>query len=84
MGTRSRDYPTLLTSAGFGEVEQIDVTDDYRTTLERWLRHARRLGGALAALEPAGCFAERIEERETTRAAVAQGLLRRGLFVARR
>jgi ubiquinone/menaquinone biosynthesis C-methylase UbiE len=81
---RSRDYLTLLRSAGFGDAEQVDVTAAYLATLHAWLTHARAMADSLARTEPPGVFAQCVEDRTATSAAADRGLLRRSLFVARR
>jgi hypothetical protein len=83
VSTRSPSYRHLLRSAGFVEVEQTDVTAEYRTVQRRWLDHARSMEEELAAVEAPGAFAERIEEQLATRTALDEDLLRRSLFVAR-
>jgi len=82
--TRGRDYVSLLRSAGFVGVEQIDVTATYRSTLQAWLHHARAMADELGATEPPGAFAQRIEEHVAAGAAIDEGLLQRSLFVARK
>lgn len=81
--TRGRDYVSLLESAGFGDVELVDVTSTYQATLRAWLGQARAMAGDLAIAEPAGAFAQRVAERTASSAAVELGLLRRSLLVAR-
>jgi cyclopropane fatty-acyl-phospholipid synthase-like methyltransferase len=80
---RGRDYMSLLRSAGFVEVEQLDVTSAYRSTHQAWLRHAHAMADELERAEPPGAFAQRVEEHLAVGAAIDDGLLRRSLFVAR-
>jgi hypothetical protein len=70
----------LLRSAGFVEVEQLDVTSAYRTTHQAWLRHARAMADELERAEPPGAFAQRVEEHLAAGAAIDDGLLHRSLF----
>jgi SAM-dependent methyltransferase len=82
--SRGPDYMSLLRSAGFVDVEQVDVTAAYRATHQAWLRHARALADELELAEPPGAFAQRVEEHLATGAAIDDGLLHRSLFAARR
>ena len=84
VATRSRSYVSLLSSAGFVDVDQIDVTATYAQTQRTWLHHAHGLAGELAATEPPGAFAQRVDDHIAAADAVDQGLLRRSLLVARR
>lgn len=84
VATRSPSYRHLIASAGFTDVEQIDVTPAYRVAQRTWLRCALELKKQLAPTEPPGRFAERIEEQALTRAALNDGLLYRSLLVGRR
>jgi cyclopropane fatty-acyl-phospholipid synthase-like methyltransferase len=81
--SRGRDYLSLLRSAGFVDVEQVDVTAAYRSTHQAWLRHAHAMADELEPAEPPGAFAQRVEEHLATAAAIDDGLLRRSLFAAR-
>jgi cyclopropane fatty-acyl-phospholipid synthase-like methyltransferase len=81
--SRGPDYMSLLRSAGFVEVEQIDVTAAYRSTHQAWLRHAHAMADELERAEPPGAFAQRVEEHLAAGAAIADGLLHRSLFTAR-
>lgn len=82
--TRSRNYVSLLNSAGFVDVDQIDVTATFALTHRAWLRHAHRLANQLAAAEPPGAFVQRVNKHTAAADAINQGLLRRSLFIARR
>ncbi len=83
VATRS-DYSGMLTSAGFVDIDQLDVTADFVGTAQAWIseRDARRAD--LEAIEPAGWFDERRRASDKQLRATMDGLLRRGLFSARR
>jgi cyclopropane fatty-acyl-phospholipid synthase-like methyltransferase len=77
-------YPSLLRSAGFGEIEEHDLTPDYLTTATRKLEVAEEFTEdmihMLGRQEHEGMQAE----RRLAVQAIDDGLLRRSLFVARR
>ncbi len=75
-------YADLLASAGFGEIDELDLTDEYRVTAEAWLRESARAATQLEEIFGAKEFRQRQREREETLAGIEGGLLRRSLFVA--
>jgi hypothetical protein len=79
--TRS-DYLSLLSSAGFAELDEVDVTADYLDTARRWLRHGQEFEAGLAALETPGAFAGKLARRREAIAVIEAGHLRRSLFLA--
>jgi hypothetical protein len=81
--SRSEEAP-LLASAGFVDVEQLDVTAEFATTARAWITECESNAAELTTLEPPGAFEQRQRERRTQLAAIEDGLLRRGLFSARR
>src|SRR6266511_1481517 len=48
-----RDHRSLLQAAGFIEIEEGDVTDEFLATAERWVRFSRQLEPELRALQGA-------------------------------
>jgi hypothetical protein len=78
----TRDYPALLCSAGFAELDEVDLTDAYLTTARAWHRHGLAFQAELAALYPPGEFADRLARRHRAITAIQAGLLRRSLFLA--
>ena len=74
------DYATLLEDTRWAVLERIDVTAEFVRCMEVWVdeSHARR--GALVDLLGEQDYAERLERRRSTHAAVACGLLRREIF----
>jgi hypothetical protein len=83
VATRS-DHGRLLTSAGFVDVDMIDLTAEFAATARVWLAGYEAHERELAALEAPGAFAERQRERRAQLRAIDDGLLRRGLFSASR
>jgi len=78
------DQTQLLASAGFVDIDLLDVTAAFATTARAWLTEADAHAAALAAVEAPGAFEERQRERRTQLAAIDGGLLRRGLLSATR
>jgi hypothetical protein len=81
--TRS-DYLSLLRSAGFADLDEVDVTADYLDTARRWLRYGQEFEAGLAALETPGAFARKLARRRKAIALIEAGYLRRALFLATR
>lgn len=77
-------YPSLLRSAGFVEIEERDLTPEYLATAARRLEVTEQLADDLVRMLGRRDYDEMHAERRITVAAVADGLLRRSLFVARR
>ena len=77
-------YLGLLRSAGFTEIEAVDLTAEYLATQHRWLaatlRHEEGLRSALGD----GVVAEGIERRRRTVHAIEEGLLLRTFYTATR
>jgi 2-polyprenyl-3-methyl-5-hydroxy-6-metoxy-1,4-benzoquinol methylase len=77
------DYAVLLEKASWALLDRINVTAEFVRCMEVLLResHARR--GVLVELLGEQDYAERLERRQSTHAAVACGLLKREIFFAR-
>ena len=78
------NHPSLLRSAGFGEVTELDVTPAFHATAAAWLAESEAHADELAGLEPPGAFEQRQADRRAMLAAIDAGLLRRALVLARR
>jgi hypothetical protein len=78
------NHASLLRSAGFGEVAELDVTPAFRATAAAWLAESETHAGQLAGLEAPGAFEQRLRDRRALLAAIDAGLLRRALILARR
>jgi ubiquinone/menaquinone biosynthesis C-methylase UbiE len=76
------DYAELLAAAGWRIDARDDATPEFARCMEVLLAEAAARRDALVALLGAADVAERLARRESTRDAVARGLLRRQLFVA--
>lgn len=77
-------YPSLLRSAGFVEVDERDLTDDYYATATRKLAVAEQFADEMTEMLGRKDYDEMQAERRLAVAAIDAGLLRRSLFVARR
>ena len=73
-----------LASAGFIDIGEIDLTDEFATTSRAWIEEWDRHADELRTLEGSDAFEERQRDRRVHLSAVEEGLLRRGLFSARR
>ncbi len=79
-----REHPELLHAAGFSNVEEIDVTDEYLRVTQAWLKARERHADELSEAEGQTDFAQKLKENKASIAALRDGLLRRALFVAER
>lgn len=75
-------YRSLLETAGFREIEHIDVTADYRTRQQAWTAATRRRSAAIGAAMGEQALARRLADRAAALAAIDEGLLRRSQYTA--
>lgn len=75
-------YPDLLRAAGFVDVEEHDVTPAYLATARRKLEESELFASGLADALGPDEFEETQARRRRAIHAIADGLLRRGVFVA--
>lgn len=73
----------LLRSAGFGDFEEVDVTEEYVRTASGWYEARERYASELR-LEGEAEFADSQASRKQRLELIGGGLLRRSLFVAQR
>ncbi len=76
-------YP-LLRSAGYVEIEEHDFTPHYLTTAQRKLAEAERFADGMIEVLGRQEFDEMQARRRLSVAAIADALLQRSRFVARR
>ena len=76
------DYAVLLRAAGWHMVERIDVTNEFMRSIELRDAAMESTKDAVVALLGIEEFDTRAQRRQATRSAVADGLLRREIFVA--
>lgn len=77
-------YASLLRSAGFVDIEEHDLTTGYLAIARRKLAVAEQLADDMARMLGQQDYDELLAERRIGAAAIADGLLRRARFVARR
>jgi hypothetical protein len=78
------DQHQLLLSAGFTDIDMVDLTPEWARTARGWLEGWTANQTELTARESPAAFAQRQQERQTQVRAIDNGLLRRGLFYATR
>jgi len=78
----SARYPDLLALAGFGKIEEVDLTDQYQATAAAWLHESARATEQLEEIVGIEEFRRRQQERQETLTAIESGFLRRSLFAA--
>ena len=83
VGTRST-YERLLDSAGFVDIDAVDVTGSFIDTARAWIERRGEHADELSALEPPGSFETREADHRIQLAAAEDGLLRRSLISATR
>ena len=76
------DEPSLLASAGFTDIDALDLTAAFATTARAWLTESEANADRLAEADSRPAFEQRQRERRKQLAAIEGGLLRRGLFSA--
>jgi len=74
---------TLTARAGFTDVHETDVTDQYLTTARTWLRVRDEHRAALERIDPER-LAQQQRDMAAAVAAIEDGLLRRSLVVGSR
>jgi hypothetical protein len=74
----------LLESAGFTDIDTIDLTAEFATTARAWIDGWASNEAELVVFESAERFAERQRDRLVQLRAVEEGLLQRAMFSAAR
>lgn len=80
--TTRAEHRELLATAGFCNIEEHDVTADLDRTVERWLDYASGRETELREAMGDDLFNRRQRDRLGLAAAIAEGVLRRSLFIA--
>jgi hypothetical protein len=78
------DQQQLLRSAGYVEIDEVDVTAAFIETMRGWVEQRALHFDEVARLEPPGAFEQRQRGHRAQLAATQAGLLRRLLFTAAR
>jgi len=76
-------HARMLASAGFTDIEVVDVTAEFSRTQQAWIDAWRAREPDLLALLGADIVNERKTSRQAMRSAIDEALLRRTLYVAR-
>jgi hypothetical protein len=74
----------LLSSAGFVDIDELDLTSGFAATARAWLTASEAHAAELAELERPGAFQQRQRDRRNLLRAIEDGLLRRALLSAAR
>jgi cyclopropane fatty-acyl-phospholipid synthase-like methyltransferase len=75
-------YPSMLDTAGFRDVEVVDLTADYLATVRRWIAAREGHFDELAEILGPDDVRERIANGYDTAAAITDGLLARTQYLA--
>ena len=78
------DYSAVLFETGWSVVERLDVTAEFARCMDVLLHEYGDRHDALLKLVGEEDYADRLERRQSTRAAVAHGLLKREIFLVHR
>ena len=78
------NYPSLLRSAGFVDIESRDDTAEYLATQLRWIEACARHEEGMRAAMGDETFDESLETRVSTLQAIEEGLLVRYRYTAAR
>jgi hypothetical protein len=73
-------YSGILRSAGFAEIDAVDLTAEYLATQRRWLAATLRHEDGLCGVLGDDAVREGLERRRRTVAAIEEGLLLRTLY----
>ncbi len=82
--TRKRWPAEMLAAAGFTQVDETDVTEQYGVTARGWVEGRKRHYDELIAAIGETSLKDKIAEGEGILQALKDGLLRRSLLTARR
>jgi sarcosine/dimethylglycine N-methyltransferase len=77
-----RPYPELVAQAGFADVVEIDVSNDYATTQRAWLEQNEANADAMRELMSDDDFKLAQQDRHRALDAITAGLVKRSLFSA--
>jgi hypothetical protein len=79
-----REHCDLLASAGFIDIDEIDLTAEFAVTARAWLTECEANAEQLSRLESARVCEQRQRERRAHLRAIEDGLIRRSMFSAAR
>jgi hypothetical protein len=81
VSTRRRDHHSLLYSAGYTSVDEVDLTVEFLATTRAWRDGRARYRQELIAAEGEAAFDERQSDSTAQLGAIEAGLLLRSLFI---
>ena len=81
---RRADHQDLLLAAGFTDIVETDLTDEFLRTARAWYRGREQHFTQLAAAEGEASVKQKQADSRAQIKAIEAGLLRRALFLARR
>ncbi len=81
VGSRRRGHSELLANAGFGHIEETDLTAEFLRTSRAWETERDKQAFELIAAEGEAAFSERQSDLGVQSGAIEAGLLRRSLFI---
>ena len=73
----------MLNAAGYGMIDQLDVTDRFRDTQKAWMEAVSSHYDELVAIEGAQSVRVRQRNQRVQLSAIDDGLLQRAMFTAR-
>ena len=77
-------YPSLLQTAGFGDISETDVTAEYRSTMRRWLDATELHAAMIRQVIGDDTYEERAAQRQRDLRSIDDGLLSRFRYTATR
>jgi hypothetical protein len=80
----SRPHRELLEAAGFTEISESDLSDEFATVTQGWIDQWDAYRSQMEVIWGEGVFRERQQERARSVRTTREGILRRSLFSARR
>ena len=84
VSARRKDHEDMLRAAGFRDIAQTDLTEEFLRTTRGWYEGRQRHAAELIAAGGETMFRERQSDSRKQMRAIEDGLLCRALFVATR
>lgn len=83
VSTRRRNHEELLATAGFSEIDEIDLTPQFLEATRGWHDGRERFRDELIAAEGEVLFEERQTDSRVQAEGIKAGVLRRAMFICR-
>ena len=81
VSSRRKNHRELIANAGFGRIEETDLTAEFLITSRAWQTERSEHAAEMIAAEGEAAFNERQSNLNVQSGAIEAGLLRRSLFV---